>query len=121
MKINAKPYDENQTLHVTEATVYDVKARRKWLDEYHLIVQDFYKRIHEKNFKTSLKVFKTVVGKQFTVKTYSHRNWIWTFTSEDDLATVYCLVSVRGVAWEFDKTSRKSHVLPLLKEIVELF
>lgn len=114
MKINIKPYNEDLTIHITEASPYvDVQ-------EYGSLVNTFYQKMHDK-FKTSLKAFKTVVGKQSTVKTYSNRNWIWTFTSDDDLATVYCLVSKEGVAWEYDKKSRKNKVLPLLKEIVELF
>lgn len=117
MKINFNQYDEEQTLHILESKPQ--YAGRAWQEEYFQICEKVYRKVHD--FKNSLEACKAIFGKQQIVKQYSHRNWIWTFTDDDNFATIYCLVSVRGISWEYDKRSRKDHVIPLFREVTEAF
>jgi hypothetical protein len=65
----------------------------------------------EYNSKT---VYKIVFGKQLTCVTYSYRNWIWTFSDENNEACLNVLCSERGRSFEY----RKGSDFKKLKEII---
>ena len=109
MKINLVTYDENNTDPLSNV------LRECFF--YNNI--DFIKKYHErvKDLKNK-EYFKNKFGKQYTTKNYSHRNWIWTFTSNDELATIHALVSTRGILWEYNTSiTRKNNLLRLVREI----
>ena len=68
--------------------------------------------------KTDKDIFKKLFGRQSTTKSYSVRNWIWTFSTNDKENIVHCLISSEGIAWQYDPRSKdKKQVVRLVKHL----
>jgi hypothetical protein len=61
--------------------------------------------------------FKKVFGKQLTCRMYTNRNWIWTFSDENNTACVNALISTTGISWEFRKDSNIKNLKSIILEI----
>lgn len=108
MKINKVKYDENNTDSLMNAV-----GPKAILDAYDPLLESYERT----GVRSSLVLFKQVFGRQQITVNYSHRNWVWTFANGK--ATIHCLVSVQGIAWEYNKaTSDVNALAPLMNEIV---
>lgn len=107
MKVNVYKYDEEGTHSLSNAIGFQALI-------------DTYEPIYRNRVLSSLKLFKQKFGRQQITKNYSHRNWVWTFQSDDGKAVIYCLVNEQqGIAWEYDRAvSDEASLLPLMNEIV---
>ena len=108
MKVNEVKYDEDNTYALMNAI-----GPKAILDNSDPLYE-YYERAGVRDDKA---LFKQVFGpQQITVK-YRHRNWVWTFANSK--ATIHCLLSVRGIAWEYNRATSDVNALePLMKEIV---
>jgi hypothetical protein len=108
MKVNKIKYDEDNTYALMNAI-----GPKAILDAYEPLLE-CYERT---GVRSSLALFKKVFGRQQITVNYSHRNWVWTFTNGK--ATMHCLLSVQGIAWEYNRaTSDVDALAPLMHEIV---
>ena len=100
MNINAVPYDEDLTrsmleLQVTERVdiLYRMNLEMKYLDKWPC------------NEHPTRKVFQEVFGKQIKCVDYTNRNWVWTFSNDDNTACINVLCSTRGKDFEYRSDS----------------
>jgi len=108
MQVNKVKYDEGNTYALMNAV-----GPKAILDA----TDPLWEHHERAGVRSSLELFKQVFGRQQITVTYRHRNWVWTFT--DGRATIHCLLSVRGIAWEYNRaTSDESALLPLMNQIV---
>ena len=111
MKINEVKYDENHT-----QSLINNMYIRGYSDAY----AEFYNRLFliYRKFpdKTPKQIFKDVFGKQQICVTYSRRNWVWTFSNGK--ASIWALISTRGISWENDPRCDFYEVKKLLYEII---
>ena len=110
MKINVAPYVEDNTssvinMHDSVLEIYDI-YKQYWV-------------VLHKHKLTSLELFKKAFGRQKLTKDYTCRNWVWTFTDDEEKGILYCLVSKEGPSWEFDSTTDMNVVMSLLVEAIE--
>lgn len=118
MQVNVAPYIEE-----TSESVVNIKTKdhttgvMSWIQFAHS-QREYWAKLHELKL-TSLQMFKKVFGKQKTTKVYSRRNWVWTFTDDEGNGILYCLVSVEGPSWEYNRNSKPEVVFSLLKEANE--
>lgn len=110
MYVNNVDYDETETDTVLN---HSVRLANKTLTLFNVR--------HQAGFKSSIEWFKHTFGRQKTTVTYSSRNWVWTFEANNNDAVIYCLVSKRGISWEYDvaKTWNPKSLERLLDEIIE--
>lgn len=110
MKINETKYIEEASDRLENAIGHAV----------FLPFMELIHRFREKTDLSSVDMFRGAFGRQQTTKNYSHRQWIWVFTSDDGLSTINCLVNNhQGISWEYDRDSERSGLLRLKAEIVE--
>lgn len=108
MQVNKIKYDEDNTYALMNSV--GPKAMLNAQDP----LWAYYER---KGVRSHQSLFKKVFGRQQITVTYRHRNWVWTFTNGK--ATIHCLLSVRGIAWEYNRaTSDEGELLPLMKQII---
>jgi hypothetical protein len=75
-------------------------------------------KIRYLNKLSSIDLFKKVFGKQQVCKQYTNKNWIWTFTDDNERLVINCLVSKEGISWESSEKD-KNLIDPLFQEIVQ--
>ncbi|RTK97740.1 MAG: hypothetical protein EKK64_00565 [Neisseriaceae bacterium] len=108
MKINKSEYDESKSqgigLVVQDQEIYED-------------VKKIYEFRHSLKL-SSIEMFKLFFGKQQTCRNYTSKNWIWTFSDDEEKNVIYCLVSKEGISWE---TPNSKEIKPLFKEIFKKF
>lgn len=93
MKVNKAKYDPDNTYALMNAV-----GPKAMLD-----ASDPLLEYQERTLLPSLALFKLAFGRQQITVNYSRRNWVWTFANSK--ATMHCLLSVRGIAWEYNRAT----------------
>jgi len=117
--INKEPYNEKKTDSISNVLI---KKHRSVNFLQINLFNKLYKSGKAEEYPESKGRMKKVFGRQLTTVIYSHRNWIWTFSTEPDKkgkAVIYALVSVRGCHWECDRTSNKKYLFKLFKDVLK--
>jgi len=114
MKINEAPYIEEKSCPIIN------KIRGQGVQTYLSSITG-YSRIHYEKYPkfSSKQMFKEVFGRQLTTINYTHRNWIWTFSSDDLKHTIFAMVATTGVAWEMNVDSDIFEIVKLKDSIIE--
>lgn len=115
LEVNSEPYDDNSTDSVVNFVVGkdELYSRfRRVVSRYHSVLHAAGRGLDSKN------VFKEIFGQQRTTKSYSRRNWVWTFGHGGTL--VHVLISVEGVSWEYSREKSSEHVVSILEQIVDI-
>ncbi len=114
MLINKIAYDKDKTDPIINSIPLGVSKGQffeAWyMREYHMVKHPGL---------SSKQIFKKVFGRQLTCTNIRgwYRNWVWTFSSDNCFATIYCMVDKRGVHWEMDIGSDLPQIIRLRDEI----
>ncbi len=112
MLINEIPYDKDKADPIINSIPLNVNKGQffeAWyMREYHMVKHPGL---------STKQIFKKVFGRQLTCVMGWYRNWVWTFSSDDCSATIYCMVDIRGMHWEMHIDSNLSEIIKLREEI----
>ena len=97
IEVNIRKYDEGRTDSLVNISngISDPESRLSYINLIYKGSMIPYEQDLEPKF-----LFKKVFGRQQSCITYTHRNWVWVFSRNN--VQINCLISTRGISWEYD-------------------